>query len=125
LVAGLIQFGIAVSFWHDQQRLATAGARVAVVNCAAASWCTPTLAQYLESQTLSNGNRPTATVCFRTKSGTGGTAVVGDSIKVSLKAPFKLVPIFRIGTIYLGAETTMRLEQNATNPGIASAPVCS
>ena len=125
LVVGIIQFGIAVNFWQDQQRLATAGARVAVVNCAAASWCTPTLADYLEQQTLSRGNRPTATVCFKSKSGTGGTAVVGDQIRVQLSSPFRVVPLFRVGTIKLSSRTTMRLEQNATNPGIASEPVCS
>ena len=45
LVVGIIQFGIAISFWQDQQRLAAQGARVAIVNCAAASWCTPTLGE--------------------------------------------------------------------------------
>lgn len=125
LVAGIVQFGIAVSFWQDQQRLAAAGARVAVVDCAAVTWCTPTLAQYLESQPLSNGNRPDATVCFESKSGLGGTkAIIGDAVKVQLESPFTLVPIFNIGTITLSAQTTMRLEQNATNPGIASEPTC-
>ena len=58
LVVGIVQFGIAVAFWQDQQRLAAQGARVAIVNCAAASWCTPTLSEHLESEPLSNGNRP-------------------------------------------------------------------
>lgn len=125
LVVGIIQFGIAINFWQDQQRLAAAGARVAVVNCAAASWCTPTLEDYLEVQTLSNGNTPQATVCFESKTGNLGTARVGDSITVSLEAPFDLVPLFGFTGITLSARTTMRLEQNATNPGIASEPVCS
>jgi hypothetical protein len=125
LVAGLIQLGIGISFWQDQQRLAAAGARVAIVNCAAASWCTPTLEQYLEQQPLANGNRPDATVCFTSKSGQGGTAVVGDSVTVLLEAPFRLVPIIGVGTITLSARTTMRMEQNATNAGIALEPVCT
>ena len=126
LVVGLVQFGIAVSFWQDEQRLAAAGARVAIVNCAAGTWCTPTLAEYLESQPLSNGNRPTATVCFESKTGPlGASAITGDSVTVKLAAPFKLVPIFDVGTITISARTTMRLERDATNPGIASAPVCS
>jgi hypothetical protein len=125
LVAGLIQFGIAINFWQDQQRLAAAGARVAIVNCAQAAWCTPTLEQYLESQTLSNGNRPQATVCFASKTGENGTvADPGDSVTVYLESPFRVVPIFKIGTIMLSARTTMRLEQKATHAGIASAPVC-
>ena len=122
LVVGIVQFGMAVSFWQDQQRLAAQGARVAIVNCAAASWCTPTLADYLESQPLSNGNKPEADVCFESRS--GGTtmlpqAVVGDAITVSLEAPFELVPLFGFGTITLSARTTMRLEQDATHLGIA------
>jgi len=127
LVVGIVQFGMAVSFWQDQQRLAAQGARVAIVNCAAASWCTPTLSQYLESQPLSNGNSPSATVCFESKSGSVSgipQPVVGDSITVQLAAPFRLVPLFNVGTIILSARTTMRLEQDATNPGIASEPVC-
>ena len=125
LVVGIIQFGMAISFWQDQQRLAAAGARVAVVNCAAASWCTPTLEDYLENRPLSNGNNPEATVCFESKSGLSGTrAEAGDQVTVSLEAPFKLVPLFNVGTITLSARTTMRLEQPATNVGIASEPVC-
>lgn len=126
-VAGIIQFGIAVNFWLDQQRLAAAGARVAVVNCAQA-WCTPTLEEFLETQTLSKGNNPQATVCFESKTGNNaGTPIAdpGDQVTVYLESPFKLVPIFGVGTIMLSARTTMRMEQKATNPGIASAPLCT
>ena len=128
VVVGILQFGIGINFWQDQQRLAAAGARVAVVNCAAAGWCTPTLEQYLGSQTLSNGNTPTATVCFEEKS--GGTPAVpvalrGDSVTVDLRSEFDLVPIFGVGTITLSGESTMRLEQDATNPGIRDEPICS
>lgn len=127
LVAGIVQFGIAINFWQDQQRLAAAGARVAVVNCAQASWCTPTLEQYLESHTLSNGNKPQATVCFESKTGgspAGTAADPGDQITVYLESPFDLVPIFGVGTITISARTTMRLEQTATHAGIASALIC-
>lgn len=127
LVVGIIQFGIAVNFWQDQQRLAAQGARVAIVNCAAASWCTPTLEQYLEAQPLSNGNNPDATVCFESMSGTGldlGKAVVGDSVTVKLETPFNLVPIFGVGDITLSARTTMRLEQKPTHAGISGAVLC-
>jgi hypothetical protein len=128
LVAGIIQFGIAVNFWQDQQRLAAQGARSAIVNCAAAQWCTPTLEQYLESQPLSNGNNPDATVCFESMSGSGldaGKAVVGDQITVYLETPFSLVPIFGVGDITLSARTTMRLEQKPTHPGISGAVLCT
>lgn len=127
LISGIIQFGIAINFWLDQQRLAAAGARVAAVNCAQ-PWCTPTLEQYLEGQTLSNGNQPQATVCFESKTGNnGGTPIAdpGDQVTVYLESPFDLVPIFGVGTIMISARTTMRLEQKATNAGIVGAPVCS
>jgi hypothetical protein len=125
LIGGIVQFGIAVSFWQDQQRLAATGARVAVVNCEAASWCTPTLEGYLENQTLSRGNQPAVEVCFLSKSGNNGTrALAGDAVRVRLEAPFTLLPIFSVGTINIGAETTMRLEQAATHLGIAAEPVC-
>lgn len=126
LIAGIIQFGIALTFWHDQQRLTTAGARVAVVNCAAASWCSPTLEDYLESAPLAGGNRPDAKVCFVPPlSGPGGTqAQAGDIVRVTMSMPFKLVPIFGIGEIDLSAKAEMRLEQNATHSGIASVGSC-
>lgn len=131
VVAGIVQFGIAISFWQDEQRLAAAGARVAIVNCAAASWCTPTLEEYLEAQPLSRGNTPTADVCFLSKSDDRDTvtqaddmALKGDSIRVRLSMPFNLVPILGVGELRIGAETTMHLEQNATHPGIASEEAC-
>jgi hypothetical protein len=127
LVAGIVQFGIGINFWMDQQRLAAAGARVAVVNCAQASWCTPTLEQNLEGRTLSNGNTPQATVCFESMTGNqNGTPIAdaGDQVTVYLESPFKLIPIFGVGTITISARTTMRLEQKATNAGIAGALLC-
>jgi hypothetical protein len=125
LVVGIIQFGIAINFWQDQQRLAAAGARVAIVNCAQASWCTPTLEQYLEAQPLSNGNNPQADVCFESITGENGTVPdPGDSVTVYLEAPFDLVPIFGVGDITISARTTMRLEQKATHAGIASEGLC-
>jgi hypothetical protein len=132
VVVGIVQFGIAISFWQDQQRLAAAGARVAIVNCAAATWCTPTLAQYLAAQPLSRGDRPVADVCFLSKSDDRGTpsqtddrALKGDSIRVRLSMPFNLVPILGVGELKIGAETTMHLEQNATHPGIALEEKCT
>ena len=87
-----------------------------------------TLEQYLESQPLSNGNNPDATVCFESMSGSGldaGKAVVGDQITVYLETPFSLVPIFGVGDITLSARTTMRLEQKPTHPGISGAVLCT
>ena len=33
IVAGIIQFGIALNYWLDMQRIANQGARWAAVNC--------------------------------------------------------------------------------------------
>lgn len=129
LVAAIIQFGIGISFWQDQQRLAAQGARIAITNCQTSpAWCTPTLEDYLEAAPLSNGNRPQATVCFTSRS--GGTtmaprAAPGDGVRVELTTPFTFVPILNLFTIDLTARTTMRMEQQATNPGIAAQPECT
>lgn len=131
VIVALVQIGVAVNFWQDQQRLANQGARFAIVNCNTAGGsgvCDPSrggLKGFLESQTLSNGNRPTAKVCFESKSGSGETAaVIGDPVTVRLESDFAFVPILGMGSVTLSAEATMRLEQNATHPGIASAPLC-
>jgi hypothetical protein len=126
IVVGTVQLGVAISFWHDQQRLAQQGARVAVVDCAAASWCTPSLESHLETETLSNGNRPEADVCFVAPlTGPGGTTpFVGDTVRVSLSAPFDLVPLLGIAEIQIGAQSEMRLERPATHAGIASEGTC-
>lgn len=128
LIAGMVQLGVAANFWQDQQRLANQGARWAIVNCntpTGTGVCDPTLETYLEAQTLSNGNNPDASVCFETKSGPGGTqAIRGDAVSVRLSSPFTFVPIVSIGTVTLSAEATMRLEQDATHPGIATSPLC-
>jgi hypothetical protein len=125
LVVGVIQFGIALNFWHDQQRLAAQGARVAIVDCAAATWCTPTLEEFLEAQPLSNGNRPTAEVCYVEPSGAAGTKPLrGDYVRVTLSSPFRLVPIVGIGTLTLKATSEMRLEQTPTHSGIKDEPPC-
>ena len=126
IVVGIVQLGTAISFWQDQQRLAQQGARVAIVNCAASSWCTPTLETYLQSNELSRGNQSTADVCFVTPlSGPGGTTpFVGDTVRVSVSSPFELVPILGVGSIDIGARVQMRLERPATHPGISGAGTC-
>ena len=79
LVVGLVQFGIAVSFWQDQQRLAAAGARVAAVNCTAATWCTPTLAEYLELSRCRTAIDRLRQFASNPRVGRGGaTAIAGD-----------------------------------------------
>ena len=136
LVAGIIQFGIGLNYWLDMQRLANQGARWAVVNnwpgclrtaaagsCTATPACTAaptstTLVHYLECQAVSRGleNSVTATLCAPDDldaSTTNGS--VGTPIRVRLDAPFKFVPLLRLGTINLRADATMRIENNVPN----------
>ena len=49
IVVGVIQFGVALNFWLDMQRLANQGARSAAVNCgpAAGNQCGPTTLEEL------------------------------------------------------------------------------
>jgi hypothetical protein len=128
LVVGIIQFGIGLNYWLDMQRVANQGARWAAVNnwppdcprgsasctnapaCKALPRATTTLQNSLQCQMLTAGvsGSPTIQVCFPE----GGSRATGSPVKISIQAPFKLVPLFRIGTIQLRANATMRLEQS-------------
>ena len=121
LVTGIIYFGIALNYWLDMQKIANQGARWAAVNnwppdCPFGQTCTSganTLPESLKRQALTNGLRSsvTVTVCFPD----GGSHEIGDPVRVRLSSPFTFVPILGIGTITLGANATMRLEQMPTN----------
>ena len=131
LVAGIIQFGIALNFWLDEQRIANQGARWAVFN----GWpncplvpktpaCTGTtvgagnsLDTYLTNQALSEGmrNNVTVSVCYP-DDGDNSTppGAVGTPVRVRLLAPFELVPLLG-WDLTLRGEATMRLEQEPTH----------
>jgi len=118
LVAGIIQFGIALNYWLDMQRIANQGARWAAVNnwppdCPRGSASCPspnTLQETLERQILTAGLQAATTVevCFPD----AGSKIVGAPVKVHLEAPFTFVPLLGIGRISLEADATMRLEQS-------------
>jgi Flp pilus assembly protein TadG len=131
LVVGVIQFGIALNFWLDEQRIANQGARFAVVN----SWpgcpraepvpltganCTgtSTLQAYLGKQALSQGLKGSMSVdiCYP-DDGDATTAIgtVGTPVRVSLEAPYNFRAVMRLGTLTLNGRATMRLEQDATH----------
>lgn len=124
IVAGIIQFGIALNYWLDMQRIANQGARWAAVNnwppdCpvgSAVGACdgtpNPTLQTSLRQEALSNGLQGNVTieVCYPANSG-GTTEIAGNPVRVRLDSPFKLLPILGWGTINLRADATMRLEQ--------------
>ena len=124
LVAGIIQFGIALNYWLDMQRIANQGARWAAVNnwppdCPAGSTVgdcdgtpNPTLQTSLVNQALTQGLQDGVTVeiCFP-----DGEDAQGHPVRVSLEAPFDLLPILGVGSLNLRADATMRLEQQPTH----------
>jgi hypothetical protein len=130
LVAGIVQFGVALNFWLDMHRIANQGARWAVVNCGPAGGfdpCSPTLEAYLEQQPVSNGNNPDVQICYESMTGQGpdgAEPVAGDAVTVKMTDGFTMVPIIGVGTIDLSASATMRLEQKPTGT-LAANPLCS
>jgi len=120
IVAGIIQFGVALNFWFDMQRIANQGARWAVVNCGppASTVCSPTLQTKLQQDFISVGNNPAVVICMEELTGAGGVAAVGDPVSVRMTDTFDFVPIVGIGSVTLRARATMRLEQRPTHPAL-------
>jgi hypothetical protein len=127
LVAGIIQFGIALNFWLDENRIANQGARQAVVNhwpgcprLPATPACTGAnaLDQYLTRQAISQGleDNVVVSICFPP---TGDPSVqpgmVGAPVRIRLRTSFDLLPILGVGSLALTGEATMRLEQEPTH----------
>jgi hypothetical protein len=113
LVAGIIQFGVAINYWFELNRLSNQGARWAVVNsypgCPRTgpnAPCNPTLQRYLSCEPAPDALKPAVTISFP-----AGTSRIGDPVKVSASSPWTFVPIIGVGTINLTASATMRLEQ--------------
>ena len=117
LVAGIIQFGIALNYWLDMQRIANQGARWAAVNnwppdCPRSSTSCPspnTLQETLQRQMLAAGlqNNPTTSVQVCYPDGTKGT---GDPVRIQIRSTFDVLPILGVGSLDLKAKATMRLE---------------
>ena len=117
LVAGIIQFGIALNYWLDMQRIANQGARWAAVNnwppdCPRGSTSCPspnTLQETLQRQMLAAGlqNNPTTSVqvCYP-----DATKLTGDPVRIQIRSTFDVLPILGVGSLDLKAKATMRLE---------------
>ena len=124
IVAGIIQFGVALNFWFDMQRIANQGARWAVVNCGlpGSTVCSPDLQTALENDVISVGNNPTVVICMEELSDIAGgnpTAAVGDPVSVRLTDTFEFVPIVGID-VTLRGKATMRIEQKPTRAELGS-----
>ena len=122
LVGGIIHTALAINFWLDMQRIANQGARWAVVDrypltdgtpCTGPSPCNPTLQDMLEHQAQSDGLDPQVSICFPRG------ASPGDPVRVRVDADFT---IFGVGSIHLGADAQMRIEQP---PNVYVATACS
>jgi hypothetical protein len=152
LVAGVIQFGIGLNFWLDENRIANQGARWAVVNqwpgcprnaaagsCTAAPACDDagrpamtniSLVNHLECQAISNGLRDSiigggVSICYPPDGDASlDPGDVGSPVRVRLATDFDFVPIVGIGTLTLRGEATMRLEQDPTHLNIPRVEGC-
>jgi len=129
LVAGIIHFGIALNYWLDMQRIANQGARWAAVDCGQKAStplvpnpCSPSLSAALKAEALTSGLKSSVCVAISYPSAKQGYTGMnaGDPIKVRLQTDYKLLPIFGVRTLKLGADATMRLEQTPDNVGALS-----
>jgi TadE-like protein len=132
LVGGIVQMALALNYWLDMQRIANQGARWAVVAryplddgtmCTKASLCTAPedrLQDVLRRQAQSDGLRPVVCISFPAD---GGADTVGDPLQVRLETDFSFVPILGIGTVTLGADAEMRIEQDRGSPPVYE-PAC-
>ena len=118
LVGGIVQMALALNYWLDMQRIANQGARWAVVaryplpdgSMCTSGPCNPTLPTTLQNAAQSDGLNPEVCISFPGDGSTGGN--VGEPVRVRLETDFTFVPILRIGTVTLGADAEMRIEQN-------------
>jgi hypothetical protein len=132
IVVGVIQFGVALNFWLDMQRVANQGARWAVVNaypgcdrnspltpaCPSPNPNYPDLLHYqLANERIAEGEIIDPYICYPTTSGAGGAVTVGDPVTVRMERNFNflsIVTFFLPGNglnVNLHASATMRLEQ--------------
>jgi hypothetical protein len=116
-----MQFGVALNYWHDLQRIANQGARWAGVNAypgcpqtGPETPCEPSLQAYLETEPVSKGLKPDVEVCFEEMSGGASGAAIGDPVTVRVTSTVELVPLVGIGHLDLSGVATMRVEQPPT-----------
>ena len=119
LVVGIIQFGIALNYWLDMQRIANQGARWAAVNnwppdcpkgsttCASPNTLQETLRRQMLTAGLKNNPDTSVQVCYP-----DGAWDLGDPVRVQISSTFKLLPILGAGKLNLTAKATMRLEHS-------------
>ena len=117
LVVGIIQFGIGLNYWLDLNRIANQGARWGVVDkypdcdgVVGSSGCVApdTLVAHLESEPVSGGLQPVASICFEASA----AGAVGEPLTVQVASEFTFLPIMDLGKVTLRGTATMRIEQD-------------
>jgi len=140
IVVGVIQFGLALNYWLDMQRIANQGARWAAVDrypidnskllvpdpdaptCTADSVddgtpCRTSLQDSLRTERLSKGEAIEPYICFPSKTGPPATAggpntpTVGDPVTVRMKRNFNFLSII---TPFTGSGLNIELRASAT-----------
>jgi TadE-like protein len=126
IVVGVIQFGVALNYWLNMQRVANEGARWAVVNaypgcprsgpdapCPSPDPAYPDLLHYtLANSRIAKGEVLEPYICFTSADGTPSS---GDSVTVRLTRNYNLLKIVGGGFNFdLNASATMRLEWEPT-----------
>jgi TadE-like protein len=130
LVVGIIQFGIGLNYWLDLNRIANQGARWAVTDRYPGCDGTPgstgcrtapdeTLKTQLESEPVSGGLTPEASICFERATGVlptdplpdDASTQVGQPIRAQVTTKFTFLPILDLGEFDLVGTATMRIEQ--------------
>jgi Flp pilus assembly protein TadG len=139
IVVGMIQFGLALNYWLDMQRIANQGARWAAVDrypirtdlnppdpaapTCNAEWvatngpCQTSLQDTLRFEKLSKGEQIDPYICFPSKTGPpaipGGpnTPTVGDPVTVRMSRNFNFLQIV---TAFTGSGLNIELRGSAT-----------
>jgi hypothetical protein len=126
VVGGIVQVALALNYWLDMQRIANQGARWAVVAryplpdgsmCTrTGAPCSPRLETTLADAAQSEGLAPRVCISFPGGDASlAGSDSVGQPVRVRLETDFTFVPILGIGTVTLGADAEMRIEQQRGN----------
>ena len=108
IVFGGIDFARALGHWTDMNQMASVGARTAAVN--------KDVGAELQDWVLDLGDtdfvrdNATVEVCHP-----DGTDEIGDSVKVTVSAPYSFLGILDIGTVTISGSATMRMEARPTN----------
>lgn len=134
IVIGIMNFGEAFNYWNNLNQMAGDGARFAAVDSQGrtSTSCTKAdgsgLAANVSTQGESSYLCGKVKVCLTAIDATSGqtealsAAKVGDSIKVSTRAPYTFANFgaLTLGTVSLKGNATMRIERVDSGGGLTS-----